>query len=285
MKKFVWLFMLLSLFTATSWGQEMTEIKKILVLERFTAQTQKSYTFYLDEDQASGTIKLVLYGTDYDYDEDGDYTDFSITVNGHSVINIESLTEYGLGKDGTYGKAVLDISAYVKSGTNTITIEDTEVEGQVDYVYLKWIKITGEEKASVDDLKSKLSKSLTGDLSEVKKILVLERFNCQTERSYTFYLNSSQASGTVKLVLYGTDYDYDDDGDYTDFAIYVNGNSVIYIDRLTDYGLGKDGNYGKAEFDISSYVKSGTNTITLENTEDDGQVDYVYLKWLKILAP
>jgi len=254
----------------------MTELKKITIAKSFKSQVSKSYTFYLSSTSVK-PVKIILRGTDYNKDYDGDYTDFRITVNGKKVIDIKPLTTYGLGKNGTYKEAVITISSYIKYGVNTIKLENTEDKGQVDYVYLSWMKvmITG-SSYSPSNTVTNTSISLN-----VKKP-IYHKFTQGVKKTYSFYLSSTSNTSNAKLILTGYDNDYDNDGDYTQASLKVNGSTIFSSAEFKTKGLGYNNNPKDLKIDIVSYVKSGTNKIEIANTEKSGQVDYFYLTAIKV---
>jgi len=269
MKRILALF--LAFLPAVLFAQQMTELKKITVSESFTSGESHSYTFNVSSSTNKSKVQLVLRGSDYDYDNDGDFTDFRIQINGTSIIDIEPLKNYSLGANGTFNEITIDITSYVISGNNTIILENTEMEGQVDYTYVTWLQIL-----------TPAAGSSSGGGNELQNISVSKSFTSGVEQSYSFYLSNTAAP--IKLVVRGSDYDYDNDGDFTDFTIEINGTAIIEIDPLMNHGLGQNGNFNEIEFDISSYVISGNNTVILRNTEMEGQVDYTYITWIKIMG-
>lgn len=254
----------------------MTELKKITIAKSFKSQVSRTYTFYLSRTSVK-PVKLVLRGTDYNKDYDGDYTDFRITVNGKKVIDIKPLTNYGLGKNGTYKEAVITISSYIKYGTNTIKLENTEDRGQVDYVYLSWMKvmITGSSYSPTNTVTN------TSISLNVKKP-IYHKFKQGVKKTYSFYLSSTSNTSNAKLILTGYDNDYDNDGDYTEASLKVNGSTIFSSAEFKTKGLGYDNKPKDLKFDIGSYLKSGTNKIEIANTEVSGQLDYFYLTAIKV---
>ena len=267
------LVLILALLPAIIFAQQLTEFKKISVSESFSSLESHTYSFYLSSSANKSKVQLVLRGSDYDYDNDADYTDFSITINGTNIVDVEPLADHNLGKDGTFNEITFDITSYVISGTNEIILENTEMEGQVDYTYVTWLKI----------MTASASSSATSG-NELKKISVSKSFTSQTEKEYSFYLSSTSGVTPVELIVRGSDYDYDNDGDFTDFTIEINGTAIVEIDPLANHELGQNGDFNEISFDISNYITSGTNNIILRNTEDESQVDYTYITWLKIMT-
>jgi hypothetical protein len=255
------------LFSSNLFGQETINVR-----ERFSAGEEHSYTFYLSSSQMYKPVNLIIYGTDYDYDSDGDYTDFAITVNNREIIYAKELTEYGLGKDGKRTQISFDISKYIRQGKNIIVLKNTENSDQRDYNYIEWIKIK--------TAGSNIVASTFLNLNQSK--YVGKKMTCQSKLKYTFSVYNLSAAGDAKLILNGYDTDYDNDGDYTDFAISVNGNSLFSAEPLRDKGFGADGNSEYLTFNIGSYLRQGQNEIILENTEIEGQVDFVYIASVEI---
>jgi len=272
MKKYILLIFLLNLIIFSAFMSNAQET--ISVNERFTATEQHDYSFYLSSSNLNEPIKLIIYGTDYDYDSDGDYTDFSVSVNNKEIFYAEDLVKYGLGTDGSKGRAVFDISDYVKRGNNTITLKNTENSDQRDYCYIDWIQI--KSSGSSEDLTN------ITPLNVNQSNYVGQKFTCQTKRVYSFDIYNLSAARDAKLILDGYDTDYDNDGDYTDFAIRVNGNTLFEFVPLRDKGIGADGNAEDLVLDIGDYLQQGENELILENTELEGQVDYAYIKSIKI---
>ncbi len=266
----------------TIWAQSNPSEYKVAIDKVFKAQKKHTYTIYLGSVANPKNVKLVLRGTDYDYDNDGDYTDFRVTVNGTKVIDIEALTEYGLGKNGNYASAQIDISNYIKSGTNTIELENTENSNQVDYVYLSWLKILTQNNNNSTTSASNIL-SITPLEINIKKP-VYQKFKCQTRRAYTFQLNATSNYSSIKLALTGYDVDYDKDGDFTEGELVVNGTKLFTSTPLKNKGLGSSSSPRTTKIDITAYIKTGTNTLELANTEISGQTDYFYITALKIMA-
>ncbi|NPA69099.1 MAG: caspase family protein, partial [Chlorobi bacterium] len=244
------------------------------VNERFTAKKQHDYNFYISSSDLNKPVKLVIYGTDYDSDNDGDYTDFAVYVNNEKVFYAEDLVKYGLGTNGSKDGAVLDISDYLKSGDNTVTLQNTETLDQRDYCRIDWIQI--KSIGSSEDLTNIIP------LSVNQPNYTGQEFTCQTKRVYSFEIDDLSTVRDAKLILNGYDTDYDNDGDYTDFAVRVNGNTLFEFVTLKDKGIGADGNVENLVLDIEKYLQQGENEIILENTETEGQVDYAYIKNITI---
>lgn len=113
---------------------------------------------------------------------------------------------------------------------------------------------------------------------------VSDTFTCGILRTYNFDIPNVVIT-SVELLIYGSDYDADNDGDYTDFWIKVNENDVIpWATPLEQYGLPVDGNFGDVTFDITSNVVVGTNELYLENTEYAGQPDYTVINYVEIIV-
>lgn len=245
----------------------------INVQTKFTCGLTKEYTFNIQDASAITRANLVINGSDYDYDNDGDFTDFSISVNGNSIIYIEDLAGEGMGTNGYYSDVTYDISQYLINGQNTIELQNTEDDGQVDYTFIKTLTInTSGNRGSV---------SPSGTL---KYIDVDKKYICQTTENYYFDMQNISSLDRVLLVINGSDFDYDDDGDYTDFALYVNDNEIFYVETLQSQGMATDGNYGDISYDITDYLINGHNEIELQNTENDGQVDFAIIKSITISA-
>ena len=256
------------LFSSNIFAQETINVD-----ERFSAGEEHAYTFYLSSSQMYNPVSLLIFGTDYDYDGDGDYTDFAISINNNEIIAAEELTKFGLGKDGERTQISFDISKYIRKGKNKIVLKNTENSDQRDYNYIDWIKISTAGSTNI------VASTLL-NLNQSKYIG--EKMTCQKKRKYTFSVYNLSAARDAKLILYGYDTDYDNDGDYTDFAISVNGNSLFSAEPLRDKGFGADGNSKYLEFNIGSYLRQGQNEIILENTEIEGQVDFVYIGSVEI---
>ena len=246
----------------------------VRINERFSAGESHTYNFYLSSNDVSGKVYLIIYGTDYDYDSDGDYTDFAVTVNGEQLFYAKELTTYGLGKDGSKSEMKYDISDYVTSGSNSLTLQNTENAGQRDYCYIEWFKVAG-------DASSESYQTLTSLFLNQKKY-VSHKFPAQTTRKYIFPVSDISAARNAKLILSGYDSDYDNDGDYTDFAVIVNGTALFEFESLESKGFGSDGNSKNLILDIGAYLQEGTNEIVLKNTEIQGQVDYVYIGSIEV---
>ncbi len=256
------------LFSSNIFAQETINVD-----ERFSAGEEHTYTFYMSSFKKASPVSLLIFGTDYDYDGDGDYTDFAISINNHEIIDMEELTKFGLGKDGKRTQISFDISKYIRVGKNKIVLKNTENSDQRDYNYIDWIKIS--TAGSTNIVASTL---LNLDQSKY----IGEKMTCQNKHKYTFSVYNLSAARDAKLILYGYDTDYDNDGDYTDFAISVNGNSLFSAEPLRDKGFGADGNSKYLEFNIGSYLRQGQNEIILENTEIEGQVDFVFIGSVEI---
>ncbi|MCF6242817.1 MAG: caspase family protein, partial [Bacteroidales bacterium] len=233
------------------------------------------YTFYLSTSQIINPVNIIIYGTDYDYDNDGDYTDFAVLINGQEIVYAQELTKYGLGKDGSRSQVKFDISQYVRQGQNTLVLQNTENSDQRDYNYIEWVKI-----ATSNSTNNTYSNNTPIILNQSKYIG--HKFTCQTKRKYTFGVYDLSAARNAQLILSGYDTDYDKDGDYTDFAISVNGNSLFNAEPLRDKGFGVDGRSQDLSFNIGAYLHQGQNEIILENTEIEGQLDYVFIGSIKI---
>jgi hypothetical protein len=246
-------------------------IKEFTVEQKFNSQTTKDYTFNLSSTSGITQAVLVVTGSDYDYDKDGDYTDFTIAVNGTLIFEIKSLKSQGMSGDGSFNDMTVDITKYLKTGLNTITISNTENSGQVDYAFIKKVAI-----------KNKGAVVAVTDYSVLKEYTVEQKFTSQIQKEYTFYLNSTSGINTAQLVINGSDYDYDKDGDYTDFTVSVNGTEIISVTSLKSKGLATDGTYNDLVFNITKNIKSGNNSVIIKNTEDNGQVDYTYIKRVMI---
>ena len=112
---------------------------------------------------------------------------------------------------------------------------------------------------------------------------VSETFTCGETHTYNFDVPNVTINN-ADLLIYGSDYDADNDGDYTDFYIKVNGNDVIpWATPLETYGLPVNGNFGEITFDITSDVVVGANELYLENTEYTGQPDYTVIDYVEII--
>ena len=266
----IYLVLLISAFVSLSIIAQET----INVNERFSAGEKHTYSFYLSSSQALNPVNLLIYGTDYDYDSDGDYTDFAIYINGNELIYAEELTKYGLGKDGARSQIKFDISNYIRQGNNTIALQNTENIDQRDYNYISWIKISTTSTSNITASATPLI------LNQAK--YVAHKFTCQTKRKYTFSVYDMSTARNAKLILKGYDSDYDNDGDYTDFAITVNGNNLFSAESLHDKGFGDDGISKEITFNIGAYLHQGQNELILENTEIDGQVDYAFIGSIEI---
>lgn len=263
-------------FVTAFFSLNLSAQETININERFTAGEEHSYSFYLSTTQSLNPVSLLIYGTDYDYDNDGDFTDFGITVNGKELIYAKDLVQYGLGKNGTKNQIKLDISKLIKRGTNTIVLKNTENSDQRDYNYIAWIKILTSGVSNTTTSTTPIS------LNEQKYIA--HKFTCKTKRSYTFYVSDLSSASDAQLVLNGYDYDYDHDGDYTDFGISINGHSLFNAKPLYDKGFGANGNSKSIRLKIGTYLKQGNNEIVLENTEITGQTDYAYINSIMVKA-
>jgi hypothetical protein len=265
--------------TTTSYStgsQTGTEITKTDIWKKFASGFSQTYTFYISNPNDYTNLKLLINGTDYDYDKDGDWTDFRVTLNGHSLIDVASLTTVGLGKDGPYDNATWDIGSYLTSGTNTLILENTEDQGQVDYCWINRFIIKGDKGSSSSNYNPSSNVSTSG-LVEITKTDIWKNFKCGFSQTYTFNIANINDYNNCQLWINGTDYDYDKDGDGTDFRVTLNGTDLCNVESLSKYGLGKDGPYNNAIWDIQSYLVSGNNTLVLTNTEDEGQVDYDWI--------
>ncbi len=200
---------------------------------------------------------------------------FSVSVNNKEIFYAEDLVKYRIGyRREVKGKTVFDISDYVKRENNTITLKNTENSDQRDYCYIDWIQIkssgSSEDLTNIHSFKCKSIK------------LCRTKIYFQTKRVYSFDIYNLSAARYAKLILNGYDTDYDNDGDYTDFAIRINGNTLFEFVSLRDKGIGADGNAKDLVLDIGDYLQHGENELILENTELEGQVDYAYIKSIKI---
>jgi hypothetical protein len=262
-------------YSSTTSGA-MEEINKKDIWKNFKAGVKETYSFYLSNVNDYSGCQLWINGTDYDYDKDGDYTDFRVTLNGNVLIDTKSLTTVGLGKGGPYDNAIFDIQQYLVSGNNTLILENTENSDQVDYDWINRYIIKGKKGGGSNYSNNTNNNYSSGSEIEINKKDIWENFKAGVSRTYTFNVNPSEYSN-CKLLINGTDYDYDKDGDFTDFRVSLNGNKLIDVASLTTVGFGKGGPYANAEWDVQSYLVSGTNTLIIENTEDAAQVDYCWV--------
>ncbi|MEM1219524.1 MAG: caspase family protein [Bacteroidota bacterium] len=111
----------------------------------FSAQVSEQYLFDISELIKSPNVQLIFTGTDFDADADEDYTLFDIYINGVQIYNdLEEGTDWGLGEDGEVGEAAIDISDFLKTGSNFIEFVNPESSSETDYVVLETIIIFGE---------------------------------------------------------------------------------------------------------------------------------------------
>lgn len=247
------------------------DVINIDVQTKFTCSLTKEYTFTIQDASAITRADLIINGSDYDYDNDNDFTDFSISVNGNSIIYIENLAGQGMGANGNYSDVTYEISQYLIDGQNTIELQNTEDDGQVDYTFIKTLTVNTSGNGG--------SSSSSGAF---KFIDVDKKFICQTTENYYFDIQNARSLNNVTLIINGSDFDYDDDGDYTDFALYVNDNEIFYIKTLHSQGMAANGDYGDISYDITDYLIDGQNKIELQNTETNDQVDFAIIKSITI---
>jgi len=243
------------------------------IQKEFTSNSYEEYTFYIDDISALSEIKLTINGSDFDDDNDGDFTDFFISVNGNDIIDMISLHNEGMTGNGNYSDLTYDITDYIVNGQNTIKIGNTEDDGQVDYAFIKTMKVTSARGTTIDDI-------VDGDA--IKFIDINKQYTAGLSDNYYFNISSPSDYGSVQIIMNGSDFDYDNDGDYTDFSLYVNDEQIFYIEDLASFGMSTNGNYSDVSFDISDYLVAGSNKIFIENTETSDQVDYLMLKSITI---
>ena len=253
-----------------SFGQYQTTIKKSIQMN-FTSQSQKEYSFVIDDLPESADARLIIYGSDYDYDNDDDYTDFSIAVNGYKLIYAKQLKEQGLPVDGQFGKITFNIANYLKEGINTVMLQNTEDANQVDYAHIKYLEVKLREKENTAS-----TGQTEGDYQIARKS-IYKKFTSQTREEYSFEIGDPSTFSGVRLIIRAADYDYDNDGDFTDFTISINDYNLITQDQLKEQGLESGGRIGEISFAVDPYLQMGTNTIVLHNTENSQQVDYAQI--------
>ncbi|MEM1219523.1 MAG: hypothetical protein AAGH79_11445, partial [Bacteroidota bacterium] len=272
-RKCIFIWTLLALLVSSTGLQAQSYVFKSFSLsERFDAAEEESYYFNIDKLTEISMAKLVISGTDYDYDSDGDYTIMAIEINGEEVL-YDEFTDHGMGKDGSYSDISIDIYSSLKSGSNTIKIINKETSGETDYVYLQDMKVKtnslNSAKATEYTLYANSSKSL------------YERLEAQDEMVFDYYVASLSSISSAYFVIYGSDMDYDNDEDWTEVVLSVNGTDVKDVEAH-ELGMGKDGSNNYARVDITSYLKSGYNEIIFKDTEVSGQTDYVYISSVEI---
>lgn len=246
------------------------------VQTKFTSSTYEEYYFEVDNPNIYNEVILTLVGSDYDYDDDGDYTDFSISVNDESIIYIEDLYSEGMGGNGDYSDVSYDITDYLIKGRNVIEIGNTEDDGQVDYTFIKTMIVS---TGSNNDYQIDFYDDLVED---VEFFDLDQTFTAQTEETLYFDIDDLNTGTTINLSITGSDYDEDFDGDYTDFGLYVNDIEIFYIETLQSQGLATDGDISTISFDISDYVYEGENEIYIQNTETADQTDYAVIKSISV---
>jgi|GEM_PF-2983638 len=129
--------------------------------------------------------------------------------------------------------------------------------------------------------------NIIGDdaMNTIARVSIHENFPAQKSKRYTFYVPQSSSNlRQAQLIIRASDNDYDDDGDYTDFAISVNGNNLIWQEELKNQGLPSDESPGNISFAIGHHLKNGSNTLVLQNTETEGQVDYARIEYFEVRA-
>ncbi len=117
----------------------------LVINENFTCQTSKTFYFEINDLSQMSNSKLFLIGKDNNYDSDGDYTDFKITLNGYEISNSQ-LNNKAINYSEEANAFGFDIKDHLISGKNTLTIENTEDEGQTDYAWIYSVQINYDTK-------------------------------------------------------------------------------------------------------------------------------------------
>ncbi len=129
--------------TVTTQDLRINEVKYLTA--NFIAQSGVVYTFNIDDVSQVNNSILEIYGSDFDIDYNGDYTEFTIVINDSYVIVDETLNKYGLSfsANALIGFKIKD---YLKNGENKITIMNVEPDGSLDFAYIGYIQLKVDEK-------------------------------------------------------------------------------------------------------------------------------------------
>ncbi|MBN2894059.1 MAG: caspase family protein [Bacteroidales bacterium] len=106
--------------------------------------------------------------------------------------------------------------------------------------------------------------------------IVNRNYTSGTKQTFNFKLDDYYDINKCKLFIIGKDYNYDSDADYTDFKILVN-EKEVFVGQLNSKSSFYSENLDSYGFDIENYIQYGPNTVSIQNTEDEGQGDYALI--------
>ncbi len=157
-------------------------ISRVLNKAYFSQSGIDTLTFVLDRGYKYNY--LIIHGSDIDEDQDGDYTEFVLIFNGTRILDTNELASLEtIGRDGQMDVQVLDVSDLVNTGTNTVILGNTEIEGQTDYAVIEGVYLYATDR-DLDFEQSVEDKFQSFELSVQKVFEVARGQTVSVEKTY-----------------------------------------------------------------------------------------------------
>lgn len=262
------------------------------------AQVSQDFSFELPTQIRSSEITLNFFGSDFDADEDGDFTLADVYINGVQVVSFqEEGVDWGLGENGLVGEVSVDISEYLEPGENSLQFRNPEVEGETDYIEIYEIDLSGEVNAKPYYQKLKVPYfSLIGRNLTPDGLRFLQyQIDPANSVSIDIQIDTMEGDkiGVGELLINGALNLKAGSDPIIHFSIrhQVDGRwsdrIPFYSVKASESGLGQNGEATTLSLPLKAYLKPGFNKVDVEldsvNTSPDDAL-YIHWAYLKSLA-
>ena len=247
----------------------------------FSAQVAEEYLLDISELIKSADVKLIFTGTDFDADADEDHTLLDIYINGVQIYdNIEEGTDWGLGEDGIVGEADVDISDFLKRGSNFIEFRNPENDGETDYIVIETITIFGEVNGEP------IYFSLNERSIDLDELTFLDyRVTPENQILMEFQLDSTDVDSLpFGLLLLNGSFSYASKNDPV-LRFYIKNQDyqrplLFHSIKGSESSFGKNGEVGTTQLFMADYFTSGLNQVLIQiDSTSANPSDVLLLRW------
>jgi hypothetical protein len=108
--------------------------------------------------------------------------------------------------------------------------------------------------------------------------------NSRTRQLCFFKVEDLNKMEDVYFDIYGSDYDVDKDGKYTNLVVFVNDELFWGPELFVNYNFGRDGKIAAISFSVKKQLHEGNNSVKIINVEDSTKLGYVYIQSFNVYS-